>query len=117
MDANKKLLLEEAGVDVAEASARFMNNDALLTRFLLKFPQDQNVPALRQALAAGDTEAAFAAAHTLKGVAGNLSMKEIYSQASLVTELLRGGDLDGARQQMPALEAAYGRVTDAIGTL
>lgn len=33
------------------------------------------------------------------------------------TELLRGGDLAAARQQMPALEAAWDRVADALGAL
>lgn len=33
------------------------------------------------------------------------------------TKLLRGGDLAAARQQMPALEAAWDRVADALGAL
>lgn len=114
MEQEKKALLEEAGIDVAEAAARFMNNEGLMMRFLLKFPQDPNFEALRQALAAGDAQGAFTAAHTLKGVAGNLSLKEVYAQAAILSDALRGGDLAAAEMQMPLLEAAYHRVVEAL---
>lgn len=114
MEQEKKALLEQAGIDVEEAAARFMNNDGLMMRFLLKFPQDQNFENLRRALAAGDAEGAFKAAHTLKGVAGNLSLKEVYAQAAILSDTLRGGDLVTAAAQMPPLEAAYRRVVDAL---
>ena len=42
MEQEKKALLEQAGIDLEEAAARFMNNDGLMLRFLLKFPQDKN---------------------------------------------------------------------------
>ena len=66
--------LVRAGVDVDGALERFMNNEGLLERFLKKFPADPNYGALKEALARGDADAAFRAAHTLKGVAANLSM-------------------------------------------
>ena len=74
MDEAKKRRLVEAGVDVDGALARLMQNEGLLTRLLRAFLQDTNFDQLQQALAARDGKAAFAAAHTLKGVAGNLSL-------------------------------------------
>lgn len=70
MDQQKRLLLERAGIDVADALARFMDNEALMLKFLLRFPEDKNFSQLEQALADGDATRAFEAAHTLKGVAG-----------------------------------------------
>ena len=39
-EAKKKL--EEGGVNVEEAMQRFMNNDKLLERFLIKFVSDES---------------------------------------------------------------------------
>ena len=46
------------------------------------------------AIGAGDLDAAFEAAHALKGVLGNLSLTPAYEKVSEMTELLR------ARTQM-----------------
>lgn len=42
MDENKKRLLEAAGVDIEDALSRFMNNEALMIRMLLRFAEDKN---------------------------------------------------------------------------
>ena len=114
MDGTKRAKLEEAGIDVREALGRFMDNEGLMMKFLLRFPQDENFSKLRQAMEAGDTGQAFEAAHTLKGVTGNLSMTELYRQVGALVEELRGGNLEGAREKMPALEAQYARVVQVL---
>ena len=114
MDEAKKRRLVEAGVDVDGALARLMQNEGLLTRLLRAFLQDTNFDQLQQALAARDGKAAFAAAHTLKGVAGNLSMKDLFARVSEVVECLRGGDIGAAAEKMPAVEASYRKVADAL---
>ena len=115
MDEAKKRRLVEAGVDVDGALARLMQNEGLLTRLLRAFLQDTNFAQLQQALAARDGKAAFAAAHTLKGVAGNLSLRDLFARVSEVVECLRSGDLGAAAEKMPAVEAAYRAVVVAIG--
>ena len=117
MDENKKQLLEEAGIDVADALTRFMDNEALMLKFLLRFPEDKNFPLLKQAMDSGDAAQAFEAAHTLKGVAGNLAMTELFQQVSLLTEDLREQDLSAARARMPALEACYARIIAVLREL
>lgn len=114
MDANKKAKLEEAGIDVEEALGRFMNNEGLLMKFLLRFPQDQNFSKLSSAMEAEDTEAGYTAAHTLKGVVGNLSMTELFPLVTQVSDALRAGDLAAAREKMPELETAYQKVVSAL---
>ena len=87
-------------VRVEEALERFLDNEELMLRFMLRLPGDPNFPALCQAMAAGGPEAAFQAAHALKGVAGNLAMGELYRLTSQVVEALRGGDLAAAQGLM-----------------
>ena len=114
MDERKKERLEAAGIDVEDALLRFMGNEELMMRFLLRFPKDESFEKLRQALRAEDAGEAYTAAHTLKGVAGNLSMKGLFQQASAVTEELRRGDLAAAQRGMPALEDRYLQVVGVL---
>ena len=110
MTAERRAALEAGGVDVAGALERMMGSEALLERLLGKFLEDRNFPALCAALDAEDLPGAAAAAHTLKGVCGNLSMTALYGLFARQVEALRAGDLAGARALMtdirPALEAA-----------
>lgn len=113
---DKKDILKAAGVDYDGALARFMGNEGLLTRFLKKFLDDPNFLGLQSALEQGDTEAAFRAAHTLKGVAGNLSLTELYDKAAKISEVLRGGDLEGAKAILPEVQETYQKIIDAINS-
>lgn len=49
-------------------------SEALIKKFVLKYPGDPSFEQLRAALDAQDWELAFRASHTLKGVAQNLGM-------------------------------------------
>lgn len=117
MDEKKQRELEAAGIDVADALGRFMDNEALMLKFVHRFPEDKNFPQLRQALDSGDATRAFEAAHTLKGVAGNLAMTDLFQQVSLMVEDLRRRDLPAAQEKMPALEERYARIVTALNTL
>lgn len=114
MNPIDKQVLVDAGIDVDGALERFMGSEALLVRFLRKFPADPNFSALETALAAGDCDGAFTAAHTLKGVCGNLSITALFEAVSRQTEQLRAGDLAAAAAMMPALTAQYQDVCRAI---
>ena len=114
MDEMKRQLLLAEGVDVDEAMERFMGNEALMMKFLLRFSQDENFAKLKQAMVQEDVQAAFEAAHTLKGVAGNLSMKTFFHQVSDIVEELRSGKLAEAEAKMPDLEAVYERTLDVL---
>ncbi len=117
MDQVRKMHLEAAGVDVDEALGRFMDNEALMMKFLLRFPGDGNFHLLRQAMAERDIRGAFEAAHTLKGVTGNLSMKGFYKLISALVEDLRGEDYETASGKMAELEARYAHITAALEEL
>ena len=65
-------------------------SEALVHRFVLKYPADPSFAQLREAVAAADWESAFRAAHTLKGVAQNLDFGDLGRSAAALTEALRG---------------------------
>lgn len=114
MEQAKRDLLVQAGVNVDSGLERFMNNEALFLKFLLRFPADPNFGQLENALASGALKDAFTAAHTLKGVTGNLSLDALYRLVDPVVEALRREDAAAAADAMPALRAAYQTAVDAL---
>lgn len=89
-----------------EAKNRLMN-DRLIDRFILKFPDDQSMSALREMVAAGDNAAAFRAVHTLKGVAANLAFTQLFKDAYNLTEQLRDLKSDPDPELFQALNDSY----------
>ncbi|MEQ2445047.1 Hpt domain-containing protein [Pseudoflavonifractor sp. CLA-AP-H29] len=114
MDDRIRAGLAAAGIDVDEALERFMGSEAMLTRFLKKFPADPGFSALAAALAAGDQEGAVNAAHTLKGLCGNLSIKPLFTGFDRQVALMRAGDWAAAAAMMPQLTEDYNRTVEAI---
>ncbi len=99
--------LEKIGVHYATALARFMDNEALLHRFLFRFPQDPNYSALVCAIQSGNINDAFRAAHTLKGITSMLSMDDLFAVLSEQSERLRTGDLSAAQALQPEVDRLY----------
>ncbi|MEG2144282.1 MAG: Hpt domain-containing protein [Oscillospiraceae bacterium] len=71
--------LFKAGIDVTEGMKRFNNEKETYGAFLLKFMEDEYYSELCSALAEGDVVKAFNSAHSLKGVAGNLSLTDLHA--------------------------------------
>lgn len=74
--------------DYADIMKR-LNNEALVSRLLVKFLDSVECADCGNAIKAKDMKHAFMAAHTIKGVALNLSLTELAKSASALTELLR----------------------------
>lgn len=123
MEQSKYEALKEYGFDFDEALDRFMNNQLLLEKFLGKFVQDPTYDQLCGAMEKRDSEEAFRAVHTLKGVAGNLALHGLYDACCRLTEALRGVDtmeqarLRGAGEAFDALCKKYEGTVAAIGTV
>ena len=117
MDEIMQGKLRALGIDTQDALTRFMGNDTLLMRFLLNFPQDPNFQNLKRAMEDQNVEAAYQAVHALKGVAGNLSMTELFRQSCAITEDLRNKDFSSAMDKMDVLEAQYLRIVSALKNL
>ena len=69
--------------------ARFMGNEAMYLQLLDMLFQDENMQKLGAALANRDYTAAFEAAHTLKGVVGNMGLTPLYEAVCVIVEPLR----------------------------
>lgn len=82
--------LNAYGANTHEGLARCMNDEPFYLRMVAMTLEDANFEKLRGAVAAGDTEAAFSAAHALKGAAGNVALTPLYELLCELTELLRG---------------------------
>lgn len=116
MDRTTLLRLEETGIDLKELFERCLGNENLACRLLLKFVSDTNYDALCEALKANDVERAIAAAHALKGMCGNLSMKRLQALFETVLALLRKNDLAGARECCGKADAVYSETRLALTT-
>jgi len=87
--------LQAFGANTGEGLARCMKNEALYLRLVGTIPSEKSFDALKTAIEEGDLRKAFEAAHTLKGVSGNLSLTPIYIPVVEITEQLRAGtDMD-----------------------
>lgn len=81
--------LIEYGADTVKGLERCMNNEAFYFRLIGMAAADGNFDKLRQAIADGDLDNAFEAAHALKGITGNLSLDPLFDPICEITELLR----------------------------
>lgn len=116
-EARETEALKRNGIDYDGAMERFGGNAELYERLALKFLDDTHFAALEQALAGGDVDTAVREAHTLKGVAGNLSFAALYEAASKVNAALREGDLAGATALMDPVRSAHAAVVSALSSL
>ena len=87
--ADLKQMLEDYGADYQTTMGRFAGNEQIYLRIFSMLPKDKNMNKLRQALSDCDHTAAFDAAHTLKGVAGNLGLTPLQRALSEIVEPLR----------------------------
>lgn len=109
---NVKEFYDAIGGSYEAALSRLMR-DSMIEKFVGKFPKDPSFAALRQAIGEEDWEAAFTAAHTLKGVSLNLAFQTLGEQASALTEMLRpprSGEPAAIADQFAAVSASYEQV-------
>ena len=111
------------GADHRDTMARFLGSESLYLRFLDMLPQDDNLRKLGAALADGDLERAFLAAHTLKGVSRDLGFTPLFEAAAALSDALRLDDagvparVEAVPELMPAVRAAYALVVDSIAII
>lgn len=82
-------LFEAYGADYELTMSRFLGDETKYLRFLDLLFLDDNLQTLGDALAAGDLDGAFGAAHTLKGISGNLGLTPLYNAVCEIVAPLR----------------------------
>ena len=80
---------DKMGGDYNDVIGR-LRTDERVAKFLTRVISDPSFVLLESAFANGNAEEAFRAAHTIKGVCGNLSLTKMAKSASALTEALRG---------------------------
>jgi len=92
-------------IDMADGVKRVMNNTKLYVKLLIKFRDDSKADDIETALAAGEMEKARSAVHTLKGVAANLSLVELFKQSLELETQIKAGAVNPA--QIETVKTVY----------
>lgn len=106
--------LSKAGISVKEGAERFNDNLEVYEKCLYEFPNDEHYNELFEALKDEDAQRAFAAAHALKGVAGNLSLTRLYTDIVPLVEVLRAGTVEGADALLEPVAADYKEIIEIL---
>ncbi len=109
-----KTLLKMADTDVEGAISRFSNKEDRYVKYLKLFYRDENYDKLIAALDANDAFEAFEACHALKGIAGNLGFKTLYSGVFEACEILRNGKTEGVRDIIDDVSDNYHVIIEII---
>jgi HPt (histidine-containing phosphotransfer) domain-containing protein len=92
------IALNEIGVDTKSALARMLNKEEMYKKFLTKFKADPSIEKLKEIVdsdahfTSDNREAVFNLTHTIKGVAGNLGLTDIYESSGELCEMTRSDD-------------------------
>jgi len=81
-------------INEEEGKKRVMNNGKLYAKLLTKFKSDTNLSDLAAFAGSQDWDKAQGSAHTLKGIAANLSLTELFNQSLDVETQLKGKSLN-----------------------
>ena len=114
METNWMAALKEAGADTDGALRRFSGNIGLYQKLLRMFPQDKTYEQIEPALQANDWTALQTAAHTLKGVAGNLGLTPLFDACSDTVSLLRAERYEEAAASCEKLRNTYLELIETI---
>lgn len=117
MDVNTEEVLKKAGIDTDDAMERFMGNEAMYEKYLVRFVGDKTFENLLKAVADKDWKKAFEATHTLKGTTGTLSISSLFALFSKQTEAFRAGNIENGVAMMDEIKAEYKKIVDAIGEI
>ncbi len=103
-------LYDGIGGTYSEALMR-LSADSLVERFIVRFLDDSSIRDLLNAWEKGDVDACFKAAHTAKGVTGNLSLTHLCDLCTQICEALRPGNEE--LRQATDLEALIGELSSS----
>lgn len=109
---------EVLGANYEDVMSRLRKEERAV-KFLKMFLADESFASLAAAMEAGNMEDAFRAAHSLKGVSLNLSLANLYTPASRLSDRLKVQREDGAEVQamFEDVKREYGRTVEMIGKM
>lgn len=105
---------EMMGANFDEVKHRLIKEDRI-QKILLLFLKDPSYETLQSAMASGDRESAFRAAHTLKGISLNLGLTPLQKTSSALAEALRNDPpAENSQELYEAMIPDYEKVAAAI---
>lgn len=115
-----KACYEQFGGDYDGVLARMLSEERIM-RFSQKFLKDDCYAKLTEAVENDRCEDAFRAAHTLKGICGNLGYTGMFQVLTRMCEELRGKtsfrDRERVLELTAQVTAEYDRIVTAIGQM
>ena len=99
-------------INVEDGKKRVMNNAKLYVKLLTKFKTDTNLNDLIASAGAQDWEKAQAAAHTIKGIAANLSLMELFNQSLDVETQVKAQSLKN--ESLESLKVCFAETINAV---
>lgn len=106
--------LKQLGVNVDEAVGRMMGNEAVYQRILGKFPAMLESTALVTDFDGSSCESVIEKTHALKGTTGNLSLTPLYEAYTKITNLLREGEVEQARELLIEIQPVQEKIVACI---
>lgn len=86
-----------------EVLERFSGNQEFMESFMLKFPEDPTIQAVKESCKTEDWDKILADVHTLKGTSGNFGFEPLFNACSQVVAAIRAKDYDAARSGIPSV--------------
>lgn len=107
---------EKIGGNYADVRKR-LPTDKMIRKFLKMFLKDPSYAQLQKAIEEKDSQQAFMAAHTLKGVSQNLGLARLYEHASLLSDDFRHGWKEEGLEHFVQMRPDYENTVKAIQEL
>jgi HPt (histidine-containing phosphotransfer) domain-containing protein len=110
-------ILKQHGIRYEDGVQRCMGDNELYETVLVEFLEDTTVAVAAKALQNQDWQGVFDQLHTLKGVAGNLDMADLYADSCALVEKLRNNaapDATEIARDFSALKSRYEFVQQGI---
>ena len=99
-------------INEEEGLKRVMNNKKLFTKLLTKFRAETSLNELFTLINAKDYEKAQIAAHTIKGLSGNLSLTALYEQSIAIEAQIKSKSV--ANDAVDNIRACFDETLKAI---
>jgi HPt (histidine-containing phosphotransfer) domain-containing protein len=106
--------LQESGSDIKNAVARMMDNEDLVNKFLLGFPDPMRLETIKAAINVRDYKVLEEAVHKIKGTAGNLGLTKLYGIAAEFTNHVRQKRAETFNADFEALKIEYNFISEII---
>lgn len=106
--------LKEAGVEVDKTISRFMDNSEIYITFLKRYPDEDRITPIKDAVSERDFEKLSQTAHKLKGVSANLGMTELSEAAHRLELQAKEQSDENIEDNMKLTEKLYGEICRII---